>query len=308
MHKIKNFIENFISWIPFIGKWRDVFLKHSVPGNWASPIPDWDSMKKKHEKLFNDDKALYGLNLNEERQKEICRDCKSYVKDFYETYRNGLSSHNLYRLKGNIYYQYYDGINLFCFIRLYKPKRIIEIGSGYSSCLMMDVNRQYFNNKIDLTFIDPNTQRLLSLIQSSSQVQLIKNNIQDIDITLFDTLRENDFLFIDSSHISKMDSDLNYILFKILPKLNKGVLIHFHDIVFPFEYPQKIIDQKYAWNETYFLRAFLMYNHSFSIEFMNSFLARTEEKLFNDTFKVFPDFSDFDSNFEGSVWIRKNLA
>jgi hypothetical protein len=89
--------------------------------------------------------------------------------------------------------------------------------------------------------------------------------VQSVSLDLFKTLEAGDILFVDSSHVVKTGSDLHHILFKILPILEAGVFIHFHDIFFPFEYPEPWVMAGRNWNENYLLRAFLMYNKNFRI-------------------------------------------
>jgi len=89
----------------------------------------------------------------------------------------------------------------------------------------------------------------------------------------FESLESGDILFIDSSHVSKMDSDVNWYMFEILPRLKPGVFVHIHDIGFPFEYPLNFIQQGRCWNESYFLRAFMMYNNAFKVEFFVAFTS-----------------------------------
>jgi hypothetical protein len=101
----------------------------------------------------------------------------------------------------------------------------------------------------------------------------MQKRVQDIESKIFSELTRGDILFIDSSHVSKIDSDVNHIFFRILPLLASGVHIHFHDIGFPFEYPKEWIYEGRAWNEAYLLRAFLQYNKFFRIEFYNEFMA-----------------------------------
>jgi hypothetical protein len=92
---------------------------------------------------------------------------------------------------------------------------------------------------------------------------------------VFHALSANDILLIDSSHVGKVGSDVTHLLFRILPKLRPGVIVHFRDIYWPFEYPQEwILELGIAWNEAYFLRAFLRYNQTFEIMYFNSFLAQ----------------------------------
>ena len=101
----------------------------------------------------------------------------------------------------------------------YRPKKIIEVGSGFSSALMLDVNDKYLNRSVDFTFIDPWMGRLNELLNAddkhSKQVNILSVMIQEVDLTIFDKLEAGDILFIDSSHVSKVASDVNFEVFKI---------------------------------------------------------------------------------------------
>ena len=115
---------------------------------------------------------------------------------------------------------------------------------------------------------------------------IIEESIQDISLDIFSELKKNDILFVDSSHVCKTGSDLNEIFFKILPLLPEGIYVHFHDIWWPFEYPSEwLLDNKWSWNEAYFLRAFLQYNNSFEIAFYNDYFAK-KHALVRDKYKV----------------------
>jgi hypothetical protein len=126
-------------------------------------------------------------------------------------------------------------------MRTFKPKEIIEIGSGHSSAIMLDTNEICFDNKINLTFIEPYPEeRLMKILKDSDKIShtIINKKVQSIDLDTFLSLSENDILFVDSTHVSKVGSDVNFILFEVLPALKPGVLIHFHDIFYPFEMPK----------------------------------------------------------------------
>src|SRR5690606_17050723 len=110
----------------------------------------------------------------------------------------------------------------------------------------------------------------------------------------------NDILFIDSTHVSKINSDVNYIFFEILPRLASGVYIHFHDIFFPFEYPKAWVYEGRAWNEAYILRAFLQYNNAFSVVLMNTFMDQFHKSFFREHMPLCL------INPGGSIWIRKH--
>lgn len=195
----------------------------------------------------------------------------------------------------NTTYGEIDALTLYGMILQCKPKRIIEIGSGFSSAVMLDVNQYCFDNQIKLQFIEPFPNRLKNLLKEQDNISLYDTFLQEVDKTIFDELESGDILFVDSSHMSKMGSDVNEIIFSILPRLKAGVYIHFHDIFIDFEYPQSWIKKGWIWNETYLLRAFLMNNYNYQIVF---FCDQWNEQ-FRDTGMF--------ENFVGgaNIWIRK---
>ncbi|MDR1562767.1 MAG: class I SAM-dependent methyltransferase, partial [Dysgonamonadaceae bacterium] len=122
---------------------------------------------------------------------------------------------------------------------------------------------------------------------------------QNVPLDVFTELKANDILFIDSTHVAKFNSDVNYVIHKILPILSDGVYIHFHDIFYPFEYPMEWLLEGRAWNEQYVLRAFLEYNMKFKIVLFNTYLETIfHEKLKNRFPLIF-------KNTGGSIWIKK---
>jgi len=117
---------------------------------------------------------------------------------------------------------------------------------------------------------------------------------------VFEQLDENDIFFLDSSHVSKTGSDVNYLIFEILPALKPGVLVHIHDILYPFEYPEEwVLKERRSWNESYLLRAFLQYNSAFEIVYWNNFVwHRMHEELGG----LMPLCLE---NEGGSIWLRR---
>ena len=181
-----------------------------------------------------------------------------------------------------------------------KSKRIVEIGSGYSKAVVLDwMEGKGYDQKIDVTVIEPYPDRLHSLIFEDDNFTLIQKKVQEVDIDVFMTLQKNDVLFIDSSHVGKSGSDVLYELFKILPALKSGVWIHFHDCFWPFEYPEAWVkSDNRSWNELHFLRAFLTYNRAFEIKFFNHYLAlNSDEWLKKMPTEV--------KNPGGALWIMK---
>ena len=267
-----------------------------VPGHFYSVIPS------KNERLrFVTEKkntGILGVALNDQAQKNLLEDLRQFTNrcPFPE---NKTGKFRYYF--NNPAYSYGDALFLYSMIQHFKPVRIIEIGSGFSSCVMLDTNDLDFNGNINISFIEPFPQLLLSLIkkEDGEKYQIFPSPLQNIEMNVFKNLAENDILFIDSTHVSKLSSDVNKIFFEILPSLQKGVIIHIHDIFWPFEYPDPWIMEGRAWNETYMLRAFLEYNSAFEILLFPGYL----NAKYSDWFKKHMPL--FLINPGGSIWLRK---
>jgi hypothetical protein len=186
----------------------------------------------------------------------------------------------------------------------HRPRRVIEIGSGYSSALLLDVAERALPATA-ITFVEPYPELLLSLMRPGDRerVTIVDRPVQDVGPELFDQLEANDVLFIDSTHVAKTGSDVLYEMFEIVPRLRAGVLIHVHDIFWPFEYPVTwVMDENRSWNEAYLLRALLMYNDAFEIVFWNDYFART---CMAEIARTHPPFLQ---NTGGSIWLRKRRS
>ncbi len=175
----------------------------------------------------------------------------------------------------NSQYSYNDAITLHGMLRSLGPKRLIEIGSGFSSALILDTNERYLSGSLSCNFIEPYIERLDALLRATdrNECRIYEARVQDVDLHIFSSLAANDVLFIDSSHVMKYGSDLEYILREVLPLLAPGVYIHFHDIFYPFEYPEAWIKAGHFWNECYMIRAFLANNTSYRIELFSDYIA-----------------------------------
>ncbi len=277
-------------------------VKHFLltpPGHFHSPIPSLREIKEYEDTIFSaPSKHLPGIDLNVEEQLRMLDE----LKQFYPTLPFGEHKQdNLRYYYENEAYSYADAIMLFCMIRHLKPKRIIEVGSGFSSCVTLDTNELFFDNRISCTFIDPYPQQLFTRIRHEDRERIIflPKKLQEVSLETFSRLEANDILFIDSTHVSKIHSDVNYLLFDILPSLQRGVYIHIHDIMYPFEYPPKWIFDGIAWNEAYILRAFLQYNNSFKIMLFNSYLAQFYRETLESQMPLCL------KNPGGSIWLRK---
>lgn len=192
-----------------------------------------------------------------------------------------------------------DAYALFIFLQHFKPKQLIEVGSGFTSFLTADVNARLLNNSIDFTVIEPYRDDI-DFEKISGINTVVRSIVQDIPISFFEKLNEGDILFIDSSHVSKVGSDVNYLVFEILPKLKKGVIIHFHDIFLPNEYLKHwILEKGMHWNEQYIIQALLQYSHGYEVIFGSGYaLANLEDEII----KLYGS-----SSIGGSLWLTKKV-
>jgi predicted O-methyltransferase YrrM len=282
------------------------FLQFAPPGHFYSPIPDIKEIQKHSSEIFDRSPAtIPAIDTCMEEQVKLASDFVAYYRDllFPDIRQEGHRYH-----LDNSYFSYGDGVTLYSMMRRFKPKRIIEVGSGFSSAAMLDVNETFFNGAIDFTFIEPYPERLFGLLgtRDTERCRIIQEPVQSVSETLFANLHENDILFVDSSHVAKIQSDVLHLLFKILPSLNSGVIVHFHDILWPFEYPSLWLDNGRAWNEAYFVRAFLQYNSAFSILYFNSMMeSQHGEFLRREMPLAMKTPSSLLTSGNTSLWIRR---
>ena len=210
------------------------------PGHFYSPIPSLDEVRNDEERIFGVfPRNLPGIELQESQQRELLEGLVQYYQQM------PFQPHKFEGLRyyfENPAYSYSDGSLLHCMIRFLRPKRIVEIGSGYSSCVTLDTNELFFGGSISTTFIEPYPDLLISLIneKDKDRIEIIPRRLQDVDKSEFEKLGENDILFVDSTHVSKVNSDVNMLFFNILPRLSTGVHIHFHDVFSPIRVPEGV--------------------------------------------------------------------
>ncbi len=257
---------------------RSPFLAYAPSGHYSAPLPDLREMQQKSAQIFDRSATeIPGLDLQIKEQIDLLDAFSDYCADF--PFQSGAQLRYQYP---NMYFGMSDALILYSVMRHFRPEKIVEIGSGYSSAVMLDVNELFFGGNIELTFIEPYPDRLNNLIEKGSNPdrQAIKINhkifpalVQEVPLTIFQELKKDDILFIDSSHLFKPGSDVAHIFYNILPSLAPGVIIHFHDILWPFEYPIDWYAKGIFCNEAHYLRMFLQYNNHFQILFFNSYMT-----------------------------------
>jgi hypothetical protein len=202
-----------------------------------------------------------------------------------------------------------DALTLYMMIRHIKPKRYVEVGSGLSTyyCSLAAAKNASEGHPLEITCIEPYPYEKLHQI---SGIQLIVKTVQEVDLSVFQTLRPNDILFIDSSHVLKIDGDVPLLYLEVLPTLNVGVVIHIHDVPFPYNipYPPKLWvfgrDWPMLWNEAMVVQAFLCFNNDFRILLSAPLIREVDEAFLSDRIPFYESI-DQNPNTFSSLWLKR---
>lgn len=266
-------------------------------GHFHSPIPGLDAVRGREDLAEPD--TLPGLDLRDESQLALL-DVLAPLCSEQPFHDEPDGRHRYYFRSDNIFFGEGDGLVYYALLRHLRPRRVIEVGIGFSSAVLLDTIDEYFSGECETTFIDPGPERMQGLLQADrdSNVRIISSPVQDVDHQIFEGLAEGDILFIDTSHVSKLGSDTNYLLLEILPTLPPGVVVHIHDIFWPFDYPLAWVREGRAWNETYLLRALLINNDRLKVLWFSDYLRSRYHDRVRDAIPVWA------KNPGGSLWLQ----
>jgi hypothetical protein len=271
---------------------------HVTPVHFYQPIPDTQSLPNA---IWDTASELAGIEMNDSLQLELLRNHFPKFRDEYEQVPSEQTAEPdpFYAKKGP--FRGIDAIVAHCMVRYFQPQLIIEVGAGASSLVLGKAIIKNNNNQ-GLVCIEPFPQEFLKRGFAGLH-SLIEKRVQDVDVEFFSQLRPGDILFIDSSHTVKIGGDVNYLFLEVLPRLNPGVIVHVHDIFFPFDYRRDwVMDEFRFWTEQYLLQAFLMFNSEFEVLMANSYLNHHWQQELKATFPTLASFRG------GSFWMRRRSA
>ncbi|WP_139224916.1 class I SAM-dependent methyltransferase [Dokdonella immobilis] len=280
---------------------EDVPVQTAHPnGHFYSPVVDPDSIEAQSARIWPEDPEVLGIDFNEASHRQILG---SYFPkflpeyDYPETVEDSDVLEQFYTR--NSQFSWLDSRSMFVLLRAWQPRRLIEVGSGYSTLLAADVKRRFLDDRLDITCIEPYPRPFLRHGFSGLN-RLVEKKVQDVPLSEFAQLEAGDILFIDSSHVAKTGSDVNFLYFEVLPRLNPGVRIHVHDIFLPSDYPHDwVVTENRSWNEQYLLRALLMYSTAFEVTFSCSHAYWRHRELLKEAL-AYPDGRAFGG---GSIWL-----
>lgn len=176
----------------------------------------------------------------------------------------------------------HDAAVLYALVRLLRPARMVEIGSGWSTTVAMAAIADGALGT-QLTCIEPHPRAFISAMAGvGGPMTLREERVEHAPGAVFDDLGPGDILFIDSSHVAKTGSDVVHELLQVVPRLAHGVVVHVHDIFIPEDYPQGWVGAGFNWNEQYVLHALLIGNAAVRILLANRWLALRHPEAVRD--------------------------
>jgi predicted O-methyltransferase YrrM len=305
-----TFMRNVFRWLQRVG------ISVS-PNHYYWPVPDFRELEVRE---WPSEEEPVGVDLGFERQLE-------FLQTVVEPYRAEWESDTAplfgvgYQYN-NGFFEMVDAEVAYSLVRRYKPRRIVEVGGGFSSRALaaaLDQNFKRDGVRGELITIEPSPDRCpKNALDGRSQ--LIPEPVQDVDLDLFRSLQSGDFLFLDSSHVVGIGSDVVHEYLEILPRLSPGVLIHAHDIFIPGDYPRDAVLHNLAfWSEQYLLQALLTFNSRFSVLWGSSYMQSRAQDALDDVFphwrhsystmpqaqRRFLPTRDGDRVWPSSFWMRK---
>lgn len=274
---------------------------HLIPNHFYQPIPDTRNLSPD---LWEKPSEMVGVEMNEEGQKSLLALFQSKYRSEMEQFpRDSPSDPGTYHVR-NTSFESVDGEILYCMIREFQPRRLVEVGSGFSTLLIRQAlarNREGAGQDCDVTVIDPFPGPQVRGIPLGVS-RWIERPVESVPWSEFASLESRDILFLDSSHVLRIGGDVCCEFLEILPRLNPGVLVHVHDVFLPAEYLKLwILDKHYFWTEQYMLQAFLQFNSAFEVLWGSSFMHLRHPDLLE---AAIPSYSR-DRSWPASFWMRK---
>jgi len=193
-----------------------------------------------------------------------------------------------------------DSTTLFAMVRHLRPRRIVELGSGFTTLTLGQAARANAadGHPVNLRVFDPYPGVVRDDLPGLTE--LVRAKAQDVPLSTFMALEASDIVFVDTTHTVKMGSEVNYLILDVLPALRPGVVVHFHDIFLPWEYRRELLeDYGLYWSEQYLLQAFLEFNDSYEILCGIYAVSETYNERLRELITMQPGGSG------GGFWIRR---
>ncbi len=263
---------------------------HVVPVHYYSPIPNIVELEKT-KSMWAKKSEMPGVSMPLEEQAHNLR-------SICLPYQNEYAGNRIYREASSrefgAGYGYVEAQALHAVVRYYKPRRVVEVGSGVSTrCILnaLEMNESETGQSSAITCIEPYPSARLGGLPG---ISLLRQKVQTVPFEIFTRMQAGDLLFIDSSHVVKPGSDVNFLILEVLPRLQADVIVHFHDINLPYDYSRTTLQTFLHATETSLLRAFLVFNEHAEIIFCLSHLHYERREVLKEVFPEYDPQADSD--------------
>jgi hypothetical protein len=287
---------------------HDIFYKHGfhlLRKSYYLPIPDKADLDCR---AWDKRSELVGIEMNDGAALKLLGDVfPPYIDEFRASFpdHQAAGSRGLYLINGA--FMAIDAHVYYAFIRHLKPRRIVEIGSGFSTLVAAAAgmrSREEGGQIPHLVAVDPFPPAFLKGFPGVSEI--IEAKVQNMPLDLFTSLEAGDIVFIDSTHVLKAGGDVQFEYCEVLPRLRPGVLVHVHDISLPQPYPRVYFEENhFYWNEQYVLQAFLTYNSRFEVLWPGNYIMLKYPDMMR---RAFPEYDvmrrSFPRSEPSSFWLR----
>jgi hypothetical protein len=271
-------------------------------GHYYSPLPDNRELARepRHSQVWpNQPRATAGIDWNADEQRRLVTEVFARQERLEFADEENPDAPEYWT--GNDQFPPLDAWTLEAFLRHLRPRRMIEIGSGFSSLVTARVNRELLDESMAFTCIEPYPRQfLLDGVQGITELRI--EQVQDTPLSLFEELGDRDILLVDTSHTVKTGGDVVWIYGEILPRLRPGVVVQIHDAFLPGDYPEQWVREGWGWNEAYLVNAFLMFNSAFEVLFGARWLLQNASDAVD---RAFPGFARHRELGGASLWVRR---
>ncbi len=279
---------------------------HVTSDHFYEPVPSSAELARHNFEVAGD---LRGIDFRAQEQLDLLANFHARYQaeyDMFPLHGDPMGSGFYF---GNDRFEEVDAEMLYCMVRHYRPKQIIEIGSGFSSRLIgsaVRVNIAEGSAAPRFRIVDPYPDRSV-LGRIPAVTEIIGRPVQQLSPPFFDDLEAGDLLFIDSSHVLKAGSDVQFEFLHVLPRLRPGVIIHIHDIFLPADYPSRwLLSNRWFWSEQYLLQAFLSFNDRFRVLWAGHYMHLNNAARLKAAFRSYSTSPDADGRqLPASFWITR---
>ncbi len=245
--------------VQFLPRTRDALIKRGVfpiRAHYYEPLIEFNFKRP-----LSEDRHLPGISLNHDEQLQLLGHLR-YGDELLCWLNQNPKAFDL----TNVNFQSGDVEMWYNIVRHFKPKRLIEVGAGYSTLIAIEALKQNHqeneHHKCKHICIEPFEMAWLE----QTTVEVVRKKVEEVELDFFSQLEANDILFIDSSHVIRSQGDVLFEYLEVLPTLKPGVVVHIHDIFTPRDYPEQwVVKELRFWNEQYLLEAFLTNNPHWKI-------------------------------------------